>query len=1523
MNQKTKTKILDNNLPPHKRFKYILTFTESSTTDDEDIRQFYGSNFSLVYKIFLDTMHYLDGTAKMKKGNKNISTSETVGLSKLILALFRYNREIIKKKWQQRSIVQYIEIYLEQGNVFAIRKAGFEMLLGFLDILQEEADPKLYDLLLNSVDFSKHLKESDGIELPNFEVRNLSSTEKFRLQKATYSLTEDESLQLLSLLFDQINMGNDSFSFWWDFFKRNLAPILYPIACKNLSLIDVNVMVGFARCPPKLHSIVVDSFLLFLKDEQKRALLYSTHENLKLLMSIFRDSFIVLVPEKYNVLDDILNVYYSWVEDKPQAEPSHSDSVSEITLIERPKLLDEQIDGYYSSIIETFTLTFSLAGSSTSTDIHIKMSFEVLQHLHEFPLEKINPDTTRELHKSLIEVFQQLMRRKRSDNKYDMEYASMIERLTFRYLMVFWIQTHPGDEYEDTWELFNQMMQEYFEEEVVFEFWRIVLLAFANEIIVHLFQLPSTLLPPAQSLNAEKFDVQMRGKRIKVTAVSSQHQLSDDLRRLELDTILYLWHRFLWMYGVEKEKNKVHANLHLKQISVIAELVNRFLKISHSQVKVAKGTKQPAFVHSPEGTTLYDLFMDRLVEACLRSSDDFTDGRCVAYTTLCKMFCEQYAQSFSQQSLARFYSVMHAGLISRSIPIMRSIIMNSWNLFSFGYKGSLMLLPYYVQACEYVLFNASSSEDLKLTAIRCLSSVIAMCYYFDDATIPQMERIEDEDRLATYYNFVGIRRKICQICIPTAEDRKYDRCQIRAIWGLFMITYKTLTTDDELDVSVVIETLLNIIFDEKESVAFAAHDFFTSLAHLHLVRHLELEVISLIIRRFCIGIKQNLCQPFISYFGTPQSRARTVTHLLYTFVELIVEVPALLLQIPNVSEPLFDTITLAIDICDHFKQSDQSSSASRRKTMVQPLKDSAPQHATAIEEAEQIKIAAEVLLNFILNSVNNFPTPSSASQMSSSFTEFSVLKERDGNYEPSPKVQHFIFNNYTILTVMESPADKETARIIIRDMTGRYCWDQKLILNNSNMTLIGSKIMQQLKSNGVTPGADGGKATTPEPVPQVTGDTETQSSSGGTNKRDSVSSQALDTSFRDTDVTETPSSPVTPPTPSQTQAPEKLNSHIQEGDPHFGSMLESYEEIKYPHYHPNIDTDTTDMLEILQTYITEVFPECRYFSLPAYKPIDEQNIDNEPITKKMRERQSDDEALLQNASHRKFEAAKQPAQLESPDHVTFVAFRRFLSNVGLLNPDVRPRFTRLVNDNRFYLSLSHLDKLSERESIKVGVVYVKNQQEKQTEILKNDSASDLFNEFCLSLGWEVDLKTHTGFIGKLSTDGTTGDTIPYFSNATTEVVFHVVPWMPTKEDDSVQLIKKRHVGNDFVHIIWSEHDRAYRPWTLPSQFNFVHIIIYPLTDLLYRIQIFSKDKCAGTVIPDIGPLQDGMVVDKFSLGPLVRQTSVNANKACRYNQSGYKKPFLTRRDLVNEIIDKSKPRNSGPTDFYADLLRVE
>lgn len=232
--------------------------------------------------------------------------------------------------------------------------------------------------------------------------------------------------------------------------------------------------------------------------------------------------------------------------------------------------------------------------------------------------------------------------------------------------------------------------------------------------------------------------------------------------------------------------------------------------------------------------------------------------------------------------------------------------------------------------------------------------------------------------------------------------------------------------------------------------------------------------------------------------------------------------------------------------------------------------------------------------------------------------------------------------------------------------------------------------------------------------------------------------------------------------------------------------------------------------------------------------------------------------------------------------------RLFLSQAGLLpspNGDMSHRFKLklLENGSKLERSLKHLDKSPTRETMKIGVIYVGKNQCTQQEILRNEKGSAAYERFLTQLGWEMNLRTHRGFGGGLDTNPksmSNGETTLYYANSHSEVVFHVVTKMPTKTSDPQQIDKKRHVGNDYVHVVWSDNtSHDYIPSTITSHFNDVQIVIYPLHRTqrgLYLVRIHSKDK-----VPPFGPLQSGMVVHQSDLARLVRQTAMNANRVCR------------------------------------------
>jgi hypothetical protein len=205
---------------------------------------------------------------------------------------------------------------------------------------------------------------------------------------------------------------------------------------------------------------------------------------------------------------------------------------------------------------------------------------------------------------------------------------------------------------------------------------------------------------------------------------------------------------------------------------------------------------------------------------------------------------------------------------------------------------------------------------------------------------------------------------------------------------------------------------------------------------------------------------------------------------------------------------------------------------------------------------------------------------------------------------------------------------------------------------------------------------------------------------------------------------------------------------------------------------------------------------------------------------------------------------QRPSLTSPPEEIvsvsSFQQSRLLLSQFGFLSMDNLKRFCMVDDNARFRRSLKDLDRISGRQVLKIGVVYVGEAQEDQRAIFKNDAGSKEYNDFLLGLGWSVDLKSHKGFLGGL--DATCGSSAPYWANASYEVIFHCATRMPTIDTDPQQIQKKRHVGNDIVHIIWSEHCRDYHPATITSQFNDAHVIIYPLPSGLYRIQIYRKDK---------------------------------------------------------------------------------
>ncbi|KKA27870.1 hypothetical protein TD95_003232 [Thielaviopsis punctulata] len=154
----------------------------------------------------------------------------------------------------------------------------------------------------------------------------------------------------------------------------------------------------------------------------------------------------------------------------------------------------------------------------------------------------------------------------------------------------------------------------------------------------------------------------------------------------------------------------------------------------------------------------------------------------------------------------------------------------------------------------------------------------------------------------------------------------------------------------------------------------------------------------------------------------------------------------------------------------------------------------------------------------------------------------------------------------------------------------------------------------------------------------------------------------------------------------------------------------------------------------------------------------------------------------------------------------------------------------LVPDNDVSArAMASFDRNLSIDGHKIGVVYMGENQTDEREILANVSGSGDYVTFVNGLGTPTRLRGATfntqGLDRRYDSDGKFAFC---WRDRVTEIVYHVTTQMPTDLEADPHLInKKRHIGNDFVNIFWNDSGLPFNFNTIPSQFNYVNIVITP------------------------------------------------------------------------------------------------
>jgi len=150
-------------------------------------------------------------------------------------------------------------------------------------------------------------------------------------------------------------------------------------------------------------------------------------------------------------------------------------------------------------------------------------------------------------------------------------------------------------------------------------------------------------------------------------------------------------------------------------------------------------------------------------------------------------------------------------------------------------------------------------------------------------------------------------------------------------------------------------------------------------------------------------------------------------------------------------------------------------------------------------------------------------------------------------------------------------------------------------------------------------------------------------------------------------------------------------------------------------------------------------------------------------------------------SHDPVEPCWAPAH--SPSRAPFQQCRSLVSQLGLGGWDQRSQVQLLQRTEQLLRELRNLDRQRHRETHKLAVIYVANGQEDKASILSNQGGSQAFEQFVAGLAWEVELASHTGFMGGLGSG--CGETAPYYASALVETIFHVSTRMPSNSEEAL------------------------------------------------------------------------------------------------------------------------------------------
>lgn len=238
-------------------------------------------------------------------------------------------------------------------------------------------------------------------------------------------------------------------------------------------------------------------------------------------------------------------------------------------------------------------------------------------------------------------------------------------------------------------------------------------------------------------------------------------------------------------------------------------------------------------------------------------------------------------------------------------------------------------------------------------------------------------------------------------------------------------------------------------------------------------------------------------------------------------------------------------------------------------------------------------------------------------------------------------------------------------------------------------------------------------------------------------------------------------------------------------------------------------------------------------------------------------------------------------------------------------PEIQSTCLRLaMNTSQCEQQLLKLDEQGISNKYKVGILYCREGQQTEEEMYNNMDGGGAFMEFLESIGKIVRLKGFQNYKAGLDTKtDSTGTHSVYATYSNCEVMFHVSTMLPFTPNNRQQLLRKRHIGNDIVTIIFQEPGaKPFTPKNIRSQFQHVFIIVRVISsgneNTLYHVAV-SRSKEVSIFGP---PLKKNAIYAKGKkFTEFLLAKIINAENAAHRSKKFATMATRTRQEYLKDL----------------------